>query len=161
MTTERNRCQGNRGIPQAAFFAAEDMPRKSLDIRFTEHPVKREKGPPRPFPCFRRGRVWAEPSGRVKGPVPCGFLGQRPEPSESLSLPISAIFKVHLSLFFRLLFFITHLTLSAYRTATTRLNTCLMQDRNLQQSWRAGIHLPSAQSKRAEALASACLGISP
>lgn len=67
---------------------------------------------------------------RVKGRVPCRFLGckvpvapvlqrskrsvdQSPKPSESLPVSISAIFKVHLSLFFRLVFFINHLTLPA------------------------------------------------
>ena len=41
----------------------------------------------------------------VKGLVPCRFLGQRPKPSESLLELISAIFKVHLSLFLLALFF--------------------------------------------------------
>ncbi|WP_249289854.1 hypothetical protein, partial [Bianquea renquensis] len=39
------------------------------------------------------------------------FSGQRPEPSESFSESISAIFKVHLSLFFSAQFFIDYLTL--------------------------------------------------
>ncbi|HIZ44098.1 MAG TPA: hypothetical protein H9672_05125, partial [Firmicutes bacterium] len=43
--------------------------------------------------------------------VPCGFSGQRPEPSESFSASISAIFKVLLSLFFSAQFFIDYLTL--------------------------------------------------
>ena len=30
------RCQGNRGIPER--LRREDMPRKSLDIRFSNHP---------------------------------------------------------------------------------------------------------------------------
>ena len=47
----------------------------------------------------------------VKGLVPCGFSGQSPEPSESFSISISAIFKVLLSLIFRLIFFIGYLTL--------------------------------------------------
>ena len=78
--------------------AGEDMPRKSLDIRFTDHPVSAEKKQCF-FSCFRRGRVWAEPANRVKGRVPCGFLGQRPKPSESFLVSISTVFKVHLSLF--------------------------------------------------------------
>ena len=56
----------------------EDMPRKFLDIRFSDHPTIAEKGQLRPFPAFRRG--W------VKGRVPCRYLGQRPKPSESLSV---------------------------------------------------------------------------
>lgn len=44
------------------------MPRKSLDIRPSQHP----------FPRFRHGRVWAEPGKWVKGLVPCGFSGRSP-----------------------------------------------------------------------------------
>lgn len=39
----------------------EDMPRKSIDIKLTEHPVQQKRGLLRPFPAFRRGRVRAEP----------------------------------------------------------------------------------------------------
>ena len=39
---ERNRCQGNRGIPERR--SREDMPRKSLDIRFTDNPLVKGKG---------------------------------------------------------------------------------------------------------------------
>ena len=70
----------------------EDMPRKFLDIRFSDHPNIAEKGQLRPFPAFRRG--W------VKGRVPCRYLGQRPKPSESYASFISTVFKVHLSLIF-------------------------------------------------------------
>ena len=84
----------------------EDMPRKFLDIRFSDHPTIAEKGQLRPFPAFRRG--W------VKGRVPCRYLGQRPKPSESLLLSISTIFKVRLSLIFGLSFFINHLTLPCF-----------------------------------------------
>ena len=69
------------------------------------------KGAAAPFSCLPartgpgRARKW------VKGLVPCGFSGQRPEPSESFLLSISAIFKVLASLFFSAQFFIDHLTL--------------------------------------------------
>ena len=82
----------------------EDMPRKFLDIRFSDHPTIAEKGQLRPFPAFRRG--W------VKGRVPCRYLGQRPKPSESYASFLSTVFKVHLSLFSLARFFIGHLTLS-------------------------------------------------
>ncbi len=59
----------------------EDMPRKSIDIRLTD---RMGSG---------KARKW------VKGQVPCGFLGQSPKPSESLSESISAIIKVQMSLF--------------------------------------------------------------
>ena len=82
----------------------EDMPRKSIDIRLTDHPVPAEKGATAPFSCLParagsgRARKW------VKGLVPCGFLGQRPKPTECFSISISAIFKVQSSLFFWLVF---------------------------------------------------------
>lgn len=77
--------------------AHEDMPRKFLDIRFSDHPTIAEKGQLRPFPAFRRG--W------VKGRVPCRYLGQRPKPSESYASFLSTVFKVHLSLIFLFSFF--------------------------------------------------------
>ena len=41
MRKERNRCQWNRGIPQpGTFLPGEDMPRKSLDIKFTDYRFK-------------------------------------------------------------------------------------------------------------------------
>ena len=90
----------------------EDMPRKFLDIRFSDHPTIAEKGQLRPFPAFRRG--W------VKGRVPCRYLGQRPKPSESYASFLSTVFKVHLSLIFLFSFFhnsvdTTHFIL--YKTA--------------------------------------------
>ena len=77
--------------------AHEDMPRKFLDIRFSDHPNIAEKGQLRPFPAFRRG--W------VKGRVPCRYLGQRPKPSESYASFLSTVFKVHSSLIFLFSFF--------------------------------------------------------
>ena len=94
----------------AGSAGCEDMPRKSIDIRLTDYPVLQKRATA-PFSCLPartgagRARCW------VKGLVPCGFLGQRPKPSESLPGSISAIFKVHLSLFFLAHFFIDYLTL--------------------------------------------------
>ena len=88
----------------------EDMPRKSVDIRFTDYPISQKRGSCA-FSCLPartgsgRARKW------VKGPVPCGFLGQRPKPSESFSESISTVFKVRMSLFFSAQFFINYLTL--------------------------------------------------
>ena len=39
----------------------EDMPRKSIDIKLTDHRVPAEKGLLRPFPAFWQGRVRAAP----------------------------------------------------------------------------------------------------
>ena len=86
----------------------------SHEQRFTDYPISAEKGATAPFSCLParmgsgKARIW------VKGRVPCGYLGQRPKPSESLLLSISTIFKVRLSLIFGLSFFINHLTLSRF-----------------------------------------------
>ncbi|MFQ9799691.1 MAG: hypothetical protein ACLR23_20325 [Clostridia bacterium] len=45
----------------------EDMPRKSVDIRLTEHPVQQKRGLLRPFPAIRRGRVRAAPEIGSRG----------------------------------------------------------------------------------------------
>ena len=59
MRKERNRCQWNRGIPQPdTFLPGEDMPRKSLDIRFTDYPFIRKKDYSL-FPVPQRRRVRA------------------------------------------------------------------------------------------------------
>ena len=87
----------------------EDMPRKFIDIKFSDYPVQQKRAIA-PFSCLpaRTGpgsaRKW------VKGLVPCGFSGQRPVPPEGFLELISAIFKVHLSLFLTH-FFIAYLTL--------------------------------------------------
>ena len=57
-------------------LCCEDMPRKFLDIRFSEYPFYWERCYA-PFP--------ASGEDGVKGRGPCRFLGQRPKPSESLS----------------------------------------------------------------------------
>ncbi len=54
----------NTGTGGAA--GCEDMPRKSIDIRLTDHPLAAEKGQVHPFPAFRRGRVRAEPEIRSR-----------------------------------------------------------------------------------------------
>ena len=94
---------------------------------------------PAPFSCLPARMGSGKARYRVKGRVPCRFLGckvpvapvlqrskrsvdQSPKPSESLPVSISAIFKVHLSLFFRLVFFINHLTLPNF------LLLCLIAD---------------------------------
>ena len=92
----------------------EDMPRKSIDIRLADYPVPVEKGVV-PFSCLPARTGSGRARKRVKGLLPCGFLGQRPKPSESLQESISTVFKVHLSLFFRLSFFIDYLTLPFLR----------------------------------------------
>ena len=85
--------------------------RESLLTKSPRSILSDRKGATAPFPCLPartgagRARYW------VKGLVPCGFSGQRPEPSESFSISISAIFKVLLSLFFIAYFFIDYLTL--------------------------------------------------
>ena len=67
---ERNRCQGNRGIPQTAPFAVEDMPRKSLDIRFTDNPlVMRKKHLLLSLPPARTGLGVAQVSGQGTSPL--------------------------------------------------------------------------------------------
>ena len=82
----------------------------SHEQRFTDYPISAEKGATAPFSCLParmgsgKARIW------VKGRVPCGYLGQRPKPSESFSASISAIFKVQSSLFLTR-FFIDYLTL--------------------------------------------------
>ena len=48
----------------------EDMPRKFLDIRFSDYPIYAQKGQLRPFPAFRRGWVRAKPvMGQGTGPL--------------------------------------------------------------------------------------------
>lgn len=105
-TPERNYCQQNCGIPQPP-SGGENMPRKSVDIRLTDYPVKQKRGQLRPFPAFRRGQVRAEPEYEARGWSLVGF-GATPQ---GLKLPISAIFKVRVSPFFSPLFFIDYLTL--------------------------------------------------
>ena len=78
----------NTGAAQPRGYAAKSPLTKGSRIIL----LQRERGSCA-FPCFRRGRVWAEPRIRVKGRVPCGFLGQRPKPSESLQHTISTDFQ--------------------------------------------------------------------
>ena len=96
------------------------MPRKSLDIRSTDHPLAWERDYCS-FSCLRRGRVWAEPSLRVKGRVPCRFLGQRPKPSESLQFSISTDFQGSFEPFSLALFFHKSLDTTG-RTIHSKLN---------------------------------------
>ena len=72
------------------------------------------KGATAPFSCLPARMGSGKARNWVKGLVPCGFLGQRPKPSESFSESISTVFKVHLSLFFAAQFFIDYLTLPIY-----------------------------------------------
>ena len=69
--------------------AGEDMPRKSLDKCFTDYPVLKKGAMRLSLPPARTGAGRARE--RVKGQVPCGFLGQRPKPSESLWALLSVI----------------------------------------------------------------------
>lgn len=93
------------------FAGCEDMPRKFIDIKFPDYPIQQKRGATAPFSCLPARMGSGEARYWVKGLVPCRFLGQRPKPSESLLELISAIFKVHLSLFLWLCFFITYLIL--------------------------------------------------
>ena len=83
------------------------MPRKPVDIKPSDYPISQKRGLLHPFPAFRRGRVRAEPANGSRDWSLVG-VGATPQGLES---PISAIFKVRLSLFFRLSFFIDYLTL--------------------------------------------------
>ena len=101
---ERNRCQGDRGIPERS-PRREDMPRKPLDKRFSDYPLlgKRCRAS---FPAFRRGRVWAEPR---YSPMSCQFLGKIRSPGLFL-MPFS-----HFGAsFFCQMVFIVHLTLPLF-----------------------------------------------
>ena len=85
--------------------------RESLLTESSRMILSGRKGATAPFSCLPartgsgRARSW------VKGLIPCGYSGQRPEPSESFSSSISTVFKVLLSLFFHGSFFIDYLTL--------------------------------------------------
>ena len=93
-----------------------------------------EKGATAPFSCLpaRTGpgsaRKW------VKGLVPCRFLGQRPKPSESFLELISAIFKVHLSLFLTH-FFIGYLTLPLWKDIKNERIKKEIPDRMTESPW--------------------------
>lgn len=54
-----------RTVEYRSLFFGEDMPRKSLDIRFPDYPVSAEKGQLRPSPAFWRGQVWAAPRNKA------------------------------------------------------------------------------------------------
>ena len=88
--------------------------RESLLTESSRMILSGRKGATAPFSCLPartgsgRARSW------VKGWIPCGYSGQRPEPSESFSSSISTVFKVLLSLFFHGSFFIDYLTLPCY-----------------------------------------------
>lgn len=43
------------------FAGSEDMPRKSIDMKFPDYPVQQKRGQLHPFPAFRRGWVRATP----------------------------------------------------------------------------------------------------
>ena len=60
-----------------AALAARICRAKSLDKRFTDYPLKWERGNCA-FPCFRRGRVRAEPGIGVKGIIPLRVLRAAP-----------------------------------------------------------------------------------
>ena len=85
----------------------EDMPRKSVDKKFPDDPVQQKRGNCTLFlPSGEDGFGQSPKSGQ--GTSPLWGLGQGPKVLKPL---ISAIFKVWLSLFFRLRFFIDYLTL--------------------------------------------------
>lgn len=74
------------------------MPRKSLDIRTTDYPFHREKGLTALFPVSGEDGSGQSP---VKGSRDWSLVGFGARP-QGLKPSISAIFKVLLSLFFRL-----------------------------------------------------------
>ena len=82
------------------------------------------KGASAPFSCLPARTGSGRARKQVKGLVPCGFSGQRPEPSESFLMLRSAIFKVLLSLFFSARFFIDHLTLPRSSSSFYLQYTC-------------------------------------
>ncbi len=76
------------------------MPRKSLDIRPTEHPVSWGRGYCTLFPASGKDRSGQRPGNGSRDWSLVGF-GATPQ---GLKSPVSAIFKVRLSLIFRLSF---------------------------------------------------------
>ena len=85
---ERNRCQEDRGIPQPALFAGEDMPRKPLDIRFTDYPGQRERGIS-PFPASGEDGSGQSPEKKLWRGAPSGgdaFL-ERQSPGATTGQP--------------------------------------------------------------------------
>ena len=66
---ERSRCQGDRGIPEPAHFAGEDMPRKPLDVRLTDYPVTKGKDCVLFLPPARTGAGRARKRGQGAGPL--------------------------------------------------------------------------------------------
>ena len=76
-TPERSRCQQNRGIPEPP-PGGEDMPRKSIDIRLTDYPVKQKRGICALFlPSGEDGFGQSPKMGQGTGPL--WGLGQRPK----------------------------------------------------------------------------------
>lgn len=86
------------------------MPRKSLDIRTTDYPCDREKGLTALFPASGEDGSGQRPDN---GSRDWSLVGVGATP-QGLKSPISAVFKVQSSLFFRLSFFIDYLTLPSF-----------------------------------------------
>ncbi len=99
------------------------MPRKSLDIRTTEHPVSWEKGYCTLFPASGEDGSGQRPDNGSRDWSLVGF-GARPQ---GLKPSISAIFKVLLSLFFSARFFIDYLTLPLLRNPVISVSFYMLQ----------------------------------
>ena len=100
----------------------EDMPRKSLDIRFTDYPVPQKRGLLRPFPAFRRGRVRAEPANGSRDESLVGF-GATPQGLKTINIcnfqgSLEPVFSAQ---FFHRLLDTTHIPLMPYHAQTARL----------------------------------------
>ena len=116
--------------------------RESLLTESSRMILSGRKGATAPFSCLPartgsgRARSW------VKGLIPCGYSGQRPEPSESFSSSISTVFKVLLSLFFHGSFFIDYLTLPSL----VRLAAFLLSYRSFHQKSSFTFSVPLARA---------------
>ena len=77
---ERSRCQGDRGIPEPAHFAGEDMPRKPLDKRLTDYPFAWERHPV-PFPASGEDGCGQSPQVKFRA----GDAQRRGRPFQSVS----------------------------------------------------------------------------
>ena len=119
---ERNRCQGNRGIPEQEASPTARICRESPLTKGSRIILFFGKGAMRlSLPPARTGVGGAHQW--VKGLVPCGFLGRSPK---ALLFSYNlANYKTHSSLFLLHRSFIAHLTLPA-RQGRKKWTACLL-----------------------------------